>query len=144
MCIFFFFFYSSSCLPINSYKACKQLIRNYSANGRWRHYTAFFPTRFTQNISFHITHELYTQKTFSNVLSAEIEMILWLHPNSQWSNIIETYLFEELGVEKISMAGVVIMLPAAVDTGEAAVVKEVWGFFASSFRRCSCWKSELA
>lgn len=35
------------------------------------------------------------------------------------------YLLEELGVEKISMAGVVIMLPAAVDTGEAAVVKEV-------------------
>lgn len=38
---------------------------------------------------------------------------------------LEAYLFEELGVEKISMAGVVIKLPAAVDTGEAAVVKEV-------------------
>lgn len=106
--------------------------------------TGYFPTHFTQNISFHIPNELHTQTTSSNVPSAEIEMILWLHPNSQWSNSTETYLFEELGVEKISMAGVVIMLPAAVDTGEAAVVKEVWGFFASSFRRCSCWKSELA
>lgn len=38
----------------------------------------------------------------------------------------------------MSMAGAVIIPPAEVDTGEAAVVKEVCGFFASSFRRCSC------
>lgn len=49
-----------------------------------------------------------------------------------------SYLLEELGVENMSMAGAVIIPPAEVDTGEAAVVKEVWGFFASSFRRCSC------
>lgn len=36
-----------------------------------------------------------------------------------------TYLLEELGVENISMAGAVIIPPAEVDTGEAAVVKEV-------------------
>ena len=36
-----------------------------------------------------------------------------------------TYLLEELGVENMSMAGAVIIPPAEVDTGEAAVVKEV-------------------
>lgn len=39
--------------------------------------------------------------------------------------ISSTYLLEELGVEKMSMAGAVIIPPAEVDTGEAAVVKEV-------------------
>lgn len=35
------------------------------------------------------------------------------------------YLLEELGVENMSMAGAVITPPAEVDTGEAAVVREV-------------------
>lgn len=52
-------------------------------------------------------------------------MAVQLELTNNESTTTETYLFEELGVEKISTAGVVIMLPAAVDTGEAAVVKEV-------------------
>ena len=59
-------------------------------------------------------------------------LILLRHP------YCSLYLLEELGVEKMSMAGAVIIPPAEVDTGEAAVVKEVCGFLASSFRRCSC------
>ena len=38
---------------------------------------------------------------------------------------LSTHLFEELRVENMSMAGAVIIPPAEVDTGEAAVVKEV-------------------
>lgn len=38
---------------------------------------------------------------------------------------LSTYLLEELGVENRSMTGTVIIPPAEVDTGEAAVVKEV-------------------
>lgn len=43
-------------------------------------------------------------------------------------------------MENRSIAGVVLILPDAVDTGEAAVVEEVEGFLVSSFRRCSCRK----
>lgn len=52
-----------------------------------------------------------------------------------------THLLVELGVENRSIAGAVMMLPEAVDTGEAAVVEDVEGFLESSFRRCSCRKN---
>lgn len=48
------------------------------------------------------------------------------------------YLLVELGVENRSIAGAVLMLLDAVDTGEAAVVEDMEGFLESSFRRCSC------
>lgn len=53
-----------------------------------------------------------------------------------------SHLLVELGVENRSIAGVVLMLPDAVDTGEAAVVEDVEGFLESSFRRCSCREEE--
>lgn len=84
----------------------------------------YFPISFTSS-SYHMANVLYTQP------------ILYMQYTLCGRNLEESlaaahlpvedsaYLLEELGVEKISMAGVVIMLPAAVDTGEAAVVKEV-------------------
>ncbi len=35
------------------------------------------------------------------------------------------------------MAGVELMVPVGVETGDAAVVEDVEGFLVSSFRRCS-------
>lgn len=53
------------------------------------------------------------------------------------TSLIFPHLLVELGVENRSIAGVVLMLPDTVDTGEAAVVEDVEGFLESSFRRCS-------
>lgn len=62
-----------------------------------------------------------------------------------WRNgaIISPHLLVELGVENRSIAGAVLMLPEAVDTGEAAVVEDVEGFLESSFRRCSCRENKV-
>lgn len=46
-------------------------------------------------------------------------------PQAQSYTLSKAYLFEELGVEKMSVAAVLIMLPAVLDTGDEAVVKEV-------------------
>lgn len=46
-------------------------------------------------------------------------------------------LVKLLGVENRSMAGAVLMVSVAVETGDAAVVEDVEGFLVSSFRRCS-------
>lgn len=85
----------------------------------------YFPISFT-SISYPIANVLYTQPILCNKIVILCgrnleETLAAAHLPVEDS----AYLLEELGVEKISMAGVVIMLPAAVDTGEAAVVKEV-------------------
>lgn len=46
-------------------------------------------------------------------------------------------LVKLLGVENRSIAGAVLMVSVAVETGDAAVVEDVEGFLVSSFRRCS-------
>lgn len=70
---------------------------------------------------------------------------MWSSWEKLWRNttVISPHLLVELGVENRSIAGVVLMLPDAVDTGEAAVVEEVEGFLESSFRRCSCRENKL-
>lgn len=143
-------FYSSSHLAYGLITATRAVSRQFipetSAN-RWEHsFMSFITKGYFSSASLWFLITLLTYSTPNQ--SCEI-YTLWQkfrgNPCCCSTSPVEdsAYLLEELGVEKISMAGVVIMLPAAVDTGEAAVVKEVWGFLASSFRRCSCWENEL-
>jgi len=63
----------------------------------------------------------------------------------QWTlygGVKQSYPLEQLGVEKRSMAGAVLMVPPLVDTGDVSVVAKD-GLLESSFRRCS-WKEDEA
>lgn len=138
-------FYSSSRLAYGLITATRAVSRQFipetSAN-RWEHSFMLFITKgyfSSASLWFLITLLMYSTPN----PSCGIYTLWHKCRGNPCCSTSPAYLLEELGVEKISMAGVVIMLPAAVDTGEAAVVKEVWGFFASSFRRCSCWENEL-